>query len=107
MSGVSGSSAVIMSVTASELFKFDRDQFPRHPRRRPGWSPRSAATASPCQHARSTAIACCGADLSPFICESTPTHGVITWDNSLPVTTAMTPEFLAAPASIAMILACA
>ena len=50
-----------------------------------------AATASPCQQTRSIAIACCGADLRPFRCESTPTHGVMTAASSLPVTTAMTP----------------
>src|SRR6185312_6837787 len=33
----------------------------------------------------------CGADLMPFRCVSTPTHGVITFDSSAPVTTAMTP----------------
>ena len=62
----------------------------------------TAQTASPCQHARSTAMACCGADLMPFRCVSTPTQGVITFDSSAPVTTAITPGALfAAAASIA------
>ena len=56
----------------------DRDQLRRRLRPARGWSPRSAATASPCQQARSIAIACCGADLRPFRCESTPTQGVMT-----------------------------
>ena len=36
-----------------------------------------AQIASPCQQARSTAIACCGADLRPLRWVSTPTQGVI------------------------------
>ena len=51
----------------------------------------TAHTASPCQQARSKAIACCGADFRPFRWVSTPTQGVITLVNSAPVTTAITP----------------
>ena len=36
----------------------------------------TAATASPCQQARSIAMACCGGDLMPFRCASTATQGV-------------------------------
>ena len=36
-------------------------------------------------------MACCGADLMPLRWVSTPTHGVITFASSAPVTTAMTP----------------
>ena len=36
-------------------------------------------------------MACCGADLMPLRCVSTPTHGVITLASSAPVTTATTP----------------
>src|SRR5262245_32681890 len=61
-----------------------------------------AQTASPCQQARSTAIACCGADLRPLRWVSTPTQGVITLARSAPVTTAMTPgAFLAIAVAIA------
>ena len=42
------------------------------------------------------------------MCDSTPTHGVMTAASSLPVTTAMTPGMrFAAAASIATMLACA
>jgi hypothetical protein len=64
--------------------------------------------ASPCQHARSTAIAFCGADLRPLRWVSTPTHGVHTFASSAPVTTAITPGApLAASASICLMRACA
>src|SRR4029450_6586271 len=64
----------------------------------------TAHTASPCQQARSTAIACCGADLVPLRCVSTPTQGVITLVSSAPVTTAITPgAFAAASVAIATI----
>ena len=36
-------------------------------------------------------MACCGADLMPLRCVSTPTQGVITLASSAPVTTAITP----------------
>ena len=68
----------------------------------------TAHTASPCQQARSTAMACCGADLMPLRCVSTPTHGVITLASSAPVTTATTPgDFFAAAASMLLMRACA
>ena len=54
------------------------------------------------------AMACCGADLRPLRCVSTPTQGVMTLASSAPVTTAMTPgDFFAAAASMLLILACA
>ena len=54
------------------------------------------------------ASACCGADLIPFRCVSTPTQGVMTLDNSGPVTTAITPgAFFAAAVSIVLMRACA
>ncbi len=53
-------------------------------------------------------MACCGADFSPFKCESTPTQGVMTAASSWPVTTAMTPGIrFAAVASMLTIFACA
>ena len=53
-------------------------------------------------------MACCGADLMPLRCVSTPTQGVITLDSSAPVTTAMTPGIaFAAAVSIALMRACA
>jgi hypothetical protein len=68
----------------------------------------NGGTASPCQQTRSIAMACWAADLRPFRCDSTPTHGVITAASSLPVTTAMTPGMsLAAATSMPAILACA
>ena len=42
------------------------------------------------------AIACCGADFSPFRCDSTPTQGVMTAASCSPVTTAITPGMLMA-----------
>ncbi len=46
-------------------------------------------------------MACCGADLMPFKCVSTPTQGVITLASSAPVTTATTPgAFFASAVSI-------
>ena len=51
-------------------------------------------------------MACCGADLMPLRCVSTPTHGVMTLASSAPVTTAMTPgAFFAAAVSIAVMRA--
>src|SRR5215813_8385623 len=65
-----------------------------------------AHTASPCQQARSTAIAYCGADLMPLRWVSTPTQGVTTLASSTPVTTAMTPGALRA-AAVAIAAMCA
>ena len=73
------------------------------PRPRRGVRATTAQTASPAQQARSTAMACCGADLRPLRCVSTPTQGVMTLASSAPVTTAITPgAFFAAAASIAL-----
>ena len=85
---------------------------PRPARRHPRLSARvratTAATASPCQQARSTAMACCGADLMPLRWVSTPTHGVITFASSAPVTTATTPgAFSPSAASMFLMRACA
>ena len=66
----------------------------------------TAATASPCQQTWPMAMARCGADLSPFRCDSTPTQGVMTSASCCPVTTAMIPGIrLAASTSMRMILA--
>ena len=53
-------------------------------------------------------MACCGADLMPLRCVSTPTHGVITLASSAPVTTAITPgAFFASAVAMFLIRACA
>jgi hypothetical protein len=68
----------------------------------------TATTASPCQQARSTAIACCGADLMPLRWVSTPAHGVQTFASSAPATAAITPVArLAASTPICLMRACA
>ena len=84
---------------ARSRMSVDRRRAPRNrprparprPRPRRGWRATMAATASPCQQARSIAMACCGADFRPFRCDSTPTQGVMTSASSSPVTTAITP----------------
>ena len=48
-------------------------------------------TASPCQQARSTAMACCGADFMPSMLVSVPTHGVQISASSRPSTILITP----------------
>ena len=61
----------------------------------------TAATASPCQQATSTAMGDCAADFKPLRCVSTPIQGVITSASSAPVTTAITPgDFFAASAAM-------
>ena len=68
----------------------------------------TAATASPCHVARSTANACCGADFNPAKCPNTPTHGEQTPASSAAVTTRTTPGIAAAAEpSIPTIPACA
>ena len=53
-------------------------------------------------------MACCGADLMPLRWVSTPTQGVMTFDSSAPVTTAMTPgDVFACAASMLLMRACA
>ena len=53
-------------------------------------------------------MACCGADLMPLRCVSTPTQGVMTFASSAPVTTAITPgAFFAAAVSMLLMRACA
>jgi len=44
----------------------------------------TAATASPCQQARSIAIACWGGDLMPLRCPSTATHGLQYFSSARP-----------------------
>ena len=80
----------------------------RRPRLRARLRATTAHTASPCQQARSMAMAYCGADLRPLRCVSTPTHGVMTFASSAPVTTATTPgAFFAAAVSMFLMRACA
>ena len=55
----------------------------------------TAATASPCQQARSMAIACCGGDLMPFRCPSTATQGVQYSATARPSKTPITPGMVA------------
>jgi hypothetical protein len=64
MSTTTGSSSHSASISATASSACERD------------SATTAAQASPCEHARSIAIACCGGDLMPFRCASTATHGV-------------------------------
>ena len=64
MSTTTGSSSHSASISCAASSACARD------------SATTAATASPCQQARSMAIACCGGDLMPFRCASTATHGV-------------------------------
>jgi len=105
MTGVSGSSAVRMSVTGVQFLVFNRDDFRRvlcdgaagRHDGRDGFA---------CQQTWSIAIACCGADLRPFRCDSTPTHGVMTAASCSACHVATTPGTrLAAVASIPVILA--
>ena len=56
----------------------------------------TAATASPCQQARSIATACCEADLMPFRCPSTATQGVQYSAIARPSYTPITPGALRA-----------
>jgi len=68
----------------------------------------TAATASPCQQARSIAIACCGGDLMPFKCASTATHGEQYSATARPSNTPITPgASRALEKSIRLTLACA
>ena len=90
MTGVCGSSAVRMSVTASSS-SYSTLTTSAASSARARLVATIAATASPCQQTRSIAMACWAADLRPFKCESTPTQGVMTAASSSPVTTAMTP----------------
>src|SRR5262249_28503369 len=105
--GVCGSSAVSASVTAgSSSYATSTSAQPSSDSAR--LRATTAHTASPCQQARSTAMACCGADLMPLRWVRTPTQGVITLVTSAPVTTAMTAgACLAAAVSIAVMRACA
>ena len=77
MTGVAGSSAVRMSVTASSS-SYSTATSSAASSATARLVATMAATASPCQQTRSIAMACCGADLRPFKCESTPTQGVMT-----------------------------
>ncbi len=105
MTGVSGSSAVRMSVTASNSL-YSTATLSAASSATARLVATTAATASPCQQTRPMAIARWDADLSPFKCESTPTQGVMTEASSSPVTIAMTPGMaLAALASIPTIFA--
>ena len=79
-----------------------------HPRHARGFARQRRHTASPCQQARSTASGYCGADLIPLRWVSTPTHGVMAFASSAPVTTATTPAAcLAAAVSMLLMRACA
>ena len=59
-----------------QLLPVDLDLLRPRPRPAARVSATTAATASPCQQARSSAMACCGADFMPLRCASTPTQGV-------------------------------
>ena len=105
ITGVAGSSAVSGSVTAGSSSYVDLRPARRRPRPRRACARPRRRPPRPAQQARSTAMACCGADLSPLRCVSTPTHGVMTLASSAPVTTAMTPgDCFAAVVSIDAIL---
>ncbi len=84
MSTTTGSSSqsASMSCTASSAWLRD--------------SATTAATASPCQQARPTAIACCGGDLMPFRWPRTPTQGLQDSATVGPSNTASTPFCLIA-----------
>src|SRR5580704_18372375 len=102
MTGVLASSAVSASVTAGKT-SYSTSTSAQASSASARLLATTAHTASPCQQARSTAIACCGADLMPFKCVSTPTQGVITLASSGPVTTATTPGAdFACPASMVL-----
>ena len=60
----------------------------------------TAQTASPCQHARSIAIACWGADLSPCRWVNTPVQGVQYSRSSAPVVIPSTPGVDAASSDL-------
>ena len=77
MTGVAGSSAVRISVTASSS-SYSTKTCSAASSAAARLVATTAATASPCQQTRSIAMACCGADFRPFKCESTPTQGVMT-----------------------------
>ena len=64
MSTTTGSSSHSASISATASSAWLRD------------SATTAAQASPCQQARSIAIACCGGDLMPFRWASTATQGL-------------------------------
>ncbi len=105
MTGVFGSSAVLIFVTASSA-SYSTETTSAASSATALLVATTAATASPCQQTRSIAIACCGADFRPFKCESTPTHGVMTAASSSLVTTATTPVMrFAAVTSILTIFA--
>ena len=79
MSTTTGSSSHSASISCTASSACARD------------SATTAATASPCQQARSIAIACCGGDLMPFRCASTATQGVQYSATARPSNTPMTP----------------
>src|SRR5919106_1024570 len=100
ITGVPASSAVSMSVTAGSSSKSTATSSTASSAAR-RLAATTATTASPCQQARSTASGCCGADLIPWRCASTPTHGLQSLASSAPVTTRMTPDLRAAAAGCA------
>ena len=79
MSTTTGNSSHCASTSATASSAWLRD------------SATTAATASPCQHARSMAIACCGGDLMPFRWASTAIHGVQYSATARPSNAPMTP----------------
>jgi hypothetical protein len=84
MSTTAGSSSHSTSTSAAASSPWLRD------------SATTTATASPWQHARSMAIACCGGDLMPFRCPRTATQGVQYSATARPSNTAITPGALSA-----------
>jgi len=90
ISGVAGSSAVCISVTAGRsCHSTCRCCSASSACARV--SATTATTGSPCQQARSIASACCGADFMPARWPSVATHGWQTVATSAPSTIAITP----------------